>query len=193
MSQPLKHSYLKNFFSNNNEGKRGVTAVEFALVGPVFLYLLLGVLEVSLMLFGSTIVDGATHSAARKIRTGAAQTSGDATATFQTELCAELFAIYDCDDLTFDVRTFTSFSAATIPDIKINGLGDLVYDDGDDDDSNDVLYVTEFTTGGAGDIVVVRVIYSWEFYTPFIGDLFADNGNTKFLSTAAVFRSEPYE
>ncbi|NQW02349.1 MAG: pilus assembly protein [Rhodospirillales bacterium] len=181
-----------SLFSRERRANQGIVAVEFALIAPVFLYLLMGILEVSIMFLATTVVDGATYAAARKIRTGEAQLSGDATTTFQTELCAELVGVYNCDDITLDVRTFSSFSTVTIPDIKINGDGDLVFDDGDDDDTNDVLYVTEFTTGGSGDIVVARVIYSWEFATPFIGVLFADNGTAKFLSTTAVFRSEPY-
>jgi len=187
-----RRSALVSLFSRERRANQGIVAVEFALIAPVFLYLLMGILEVSIMFLATTVVDGATYAAARKIRTGEAQLSGDATTTFQTELCAELVGVYNCDDITLDVRTFSSFSTVTIPDIKINGDGDLVFDDGDDDDTNDVLYVTEFTTGGSGDIVVARVIYSWEFATPFIGVLFADNGTAKFLSTTAVFRSEPY-
>ena len=92
-----------------------------------------------------------------------------------------------------DVKTFATFSTATIADLIVNGNGDLVYDDGDDDDSNDVLYVTEFSAGGAGEITVVRAIYYWDFTTPFIGNMLAENGTSKYLSTTVVFRNEPYE
>lgn len=181
---------VKRLFSSDC---RGVVAIEFALIAPVFLYLLFGIIEVSLVLYASTVVDGATQAAARKIRTGEAQLSGSTQATFQTELCDEMGSIFDCNDVTLDVKTFSSFSSATIPDLTINGNGDLVYVDGDDDDSNDVVYVTEFTAGGAGDINVVRVIYSWDFFTPYIGNLLGDNDNSKYMSTTAVFRNEPYD
>lgn len=172
-----------------------MTAVETALIMPVFLYFLIGILEVSLLFFTTTVVDGAIQDSARKILTGQAQLSGDTLTTFQTELCSSLLGVYDCDDMTYDVKTFTSFSTVTIADVRVNGNGDVVYDDGDDpvNDDNDVLYTTEFTPGGSGEITVVRVTYSWNFFTPLIGGLLGDSGNSKFLSSTTVFRNEPYE
>jgi Flp pilus assembly protein TadG len=186
---------LKKIFSKDLKARQGVVAVELALIAPVFLYFLMGIIEVSLLLFGSTVVDGAAQSAARTIRTGSAQLSGDTLSAFNTELCSSLGGIYDCDDITLDVRTFDTFSAVTIPVLRINGNGDLVYDDEDDpiNDDNDVEFEAEFTPGGASEINVVRVIYSWAFFTPFIGDVLADDGNSKYLSTTVVFRNEPYE
>ncbi len=191
----MKVKKFRKLFSKEPSANRGIVAVEFALIAPAFLYLLMGILEVSLMLFASTVIDGGAQSAARTIRTGAAQLSGNTLSYFNTELCSSISGIYDCNDITLDVRTFSSFSTITIPILRINGYGNLVYDDEDDpiDDDNDVLFVPEFTPGGAGDINVVRVTYSWEFFTPFIGDLLADDGNAKYLSTTVVFRIEPYE
>ncbi|MEQ8666818.1 MAG: TadE/TadG family type IV pilus assembly protein [Rhodospirillales bacterium] len=173
--------------------RRGVTAVEFALVAPVFLYLLIGIFEVALMMFGIAMVETAAQNAARQLLTGTAQSSGDAEAAFQTELCNNLTVVYDCNDIILDVRTYASFTAVTIPDIKINGNGDLVYEDGDNDDSNDVLFTAEFSAGGASEIMVVRAIYSWDFATPYIGTLIGDSSGRKSLQTTVVFRSEPYQ
>lgn len=173
--------------------RRAVTAVEFALVAPVFLYFLIGIFEVALMMFGISVVETATQDAARQLLTGTAQTSGDPESTFKTELCSNLTVLYDCNDITLDVRTYGSFAAVTIPDVKINGNGDLVFDDGDEDDSNDVLFAAEFTPGGASAITVVRAIYSWNFATPFIGTLIGDASGSKSMTTTVVFRTEPYE
>ena len=173
--------------------EHGVTAVEFALVAPVFLYFLIGIFEIALMMFGIALVESATQDAARRLLTGQAQQSGNAQTSFRTELCNTLVVVYDCNDIMLDVRTYGSFSSVVIPDVRVNGNGDLVIDDGDADDSNDVLYVNEFTPGGAGEISVVKAIYTWDFSTPFIGRFLSDNGTSKNLSTTVVFRSEPYE
>lgn len=172
--------------------RRGVTAVEFGLVAPVFLYFLIGIFEVATMMFGIALVETATQDAARRLLTGQAQQSADPAVTFRTELCNTLIVIYDCNDIILDVRTYGDFASVVIPDVRINGNGDLVIDDGDNDDSNDVLYVAAFTPGGASEITVVKAIYTWSFATPFIGRFMTDNGSSKNLSTTAVFRNEPY-
>jgi len=187
------YNRLRAFFSPARHGERGVTTIEFALIAPVFLYLLFGIIEVSLLLFTSSVVEGGAQTAARKIRTGAAQLSGDTEGTFTTELCSAISSMYDCNDVSVNVSTFSTFSGVSIPDVKINGNGDLVYEDGDGNDDNDMLFATEFTPGGASEISVVHVIYSWEFYTPLIGALMSDNGTSISLSTTVVFRNEPYE
>ena len=184
-----------DLFSKGRHGRQGAIAIEFALILPVFLYLLVGILEVSVLFFTTTVVDGEIEDAARKIRTGEAQLSGDTLSTFQTELCSSLLGVYDCSNMSYDVQTFSSFSTVSVPDLRVNGNGDTVYDDYDDpvNDDNDVLYVTEFTPGGSGEITVIRVTYSYGFITPLIGGLLGDSGNSKLLSSTAVFRNEPYE
>ncbi len=191
-SKSQKHNWFRDFFGDKHRGTQGVVALEFALIAPVFLYLLMGILEVSILLFANSVVDGAAQSAARKIRTGEAQQSGDTEATFRTELCAGITTIYDCDDIMLNVSSHSTFSSVTIPDVKINENGDLVYEDGDDDASNDVLYTASVSAGGASEISVVHVIYSWDFATPLIGNLVGD-GSSISLFTTVVFRNEPYE
>jgi len=166
--------------------RAGVSAVEFALIAPAFMYLLIGILEMAMMFFTVTVVDGAVQDAGRQIRTGQAQLSGNTLATFQTQLCNSLGSVYDCNTMTFDVKTFSTFSTVTIPTLTINEDGDLVDENGD-------VYVTEFTAGGAGQITVVRVIYSWDFFTPLIGELMGGSDSSRLLFSTTVFRNEPYE
>ncbi len=54
-------------------GEGGATAVEFAIVGSVFLMLLLAIFELGFMVFVQSVLDGSARSAARMIRTGQAQ------------------------------------------------------------------------------------------------------------------------
>ena len=172
-------------FANGHKGCQGVTAIEFALILPIFAYFLVGILEVSLLFFTSVIVDGAAQDAARKIRTGQAQLSGNAFTAFQNEICGSVFT-YDCNNMTYDVKTFTTFSAVSLPILHLDADGNLV-------DEFDNPYTPEFTVGGPGAISVVRVIYPYDFFTPLIGGLLGDSNNSRLMSTTAVFRNEPYE
>jgi Flp pilus assembly protein TadG len=49
---------------------KGVTALETAIVMPVFLLLIFGIIEFGLMMHVSSLVENATHEAARKGSTG---------------------------------------------------------------------------------------------------------------------------
>ncbi len=157
---------------------RGVTAIEFALIFPVFALLLIGTLEVALMFIPSTVVEGAVAEAGRRVRTGQIQEEADPVAAFETAVCAALSGIRSCSSLTFDVRSFSSFSTVSMP---------IEYDEDDE-------LITEFNTGGTGDIVAVRVIYYYQFYTPMMGQFFGDSAGTnrRLMASTAVFRNEPY-
>src|SRR5450755_2116199 len=86
-----------------------------ALIAPVFLTLVFAILEIGFMMSTNAVMNGAARDAARQIRTGQAQGSGDAIGTFKTALCNELTGYIACGDLVFDVRSFASFSAVTLP------------------------------------------------------------------------------
>ncbi len=177
MSSRHRFNFLKPFtrFLRN---ERGATAVEYALVGPIFLLLLVGQFELAYMMFTSVIVDGATASAARLVRTGQVQTAADPVAAFQTQLCNRLYGVISCNKLSYDVRTSSTFAGIT--------FGLTFDEDGTPTDAG-------FSTGTVGDIVVVTVTYRWTFYTPMVYTLFGDSqGTTKRIYSTAVFRNEPY-
>ena len=158
--------------------RSGVTAVETALIMPVFLLLCFGIIEVSILHLAASNIEGQVAVAARQIRTGNIQKSGDPLGEFNRQLCGEVTFI-DCADLIVDVRNFPSF-------------GDVVFGEYFDDEGNPTD--NEFNPGGAGDTVLVRVAYRWEILTPFLAPYLGDGGGgTKLLHAAAVFRSEPYD
>ena len=182
----MRRTSIARLFLRFIRDPKGVTAIEFAMIFPVFAYLFIGILEVSLLFLTTTVVDDAIQDSARMIRTGQAQLSGSAATTFQDELCGSLLGLYDCDDMTIEVKTYSAFSNINLPTISLNEAGELV-----DEDNNS--YSAGFDPGGPGDISVVRVVYSYDFFTPLIGAVLGDGDNTKLLSATAVFRNEPYE
>lgn len=158
--------------------RSGVTAVETALIMPLFLLLCFGIIEVSMLHLAASNIEGQVAVAARQIRTGNIQKSGDPLGEFNRLLCGEVTFI-DCADLIVDVRNFPSF-------------GVVVFDEYFDDEGNPTD--NEFNPGGAGETVLVRVAYRWKILTPFLAPYLGDgSGDAKLLHAAAVFRSEPYD
>lgn len=156
----------------------GVAAIEAALIMPPFLIMCFGIIEVAMLYFVATALEGQVALASRQIRTGTVQESGDPVGEFQKLLC-EGTTFVKCGDLIFDVRNFGSFGEINYPDF---------YDNDNQPNGN------EFLPGGSGDIVLVRVAYKWEITTPFLDVYLGDGGGaTKLLHSAAVFKTEPYD
>jgi len=157
--------------------ERGTALIEFAMVGPPFLLFLVGILEISVMFFTGSVMEGATKEVARQIRTGQVQESADPLATFQSEVCDALLNVVDCSDVIFNVRTFSSFSAVSMP-IEMDEDGNIIN--------------TTFAPGGSGAVTVVRAVYRWDFVTPMIRYVMpAGLGGHTLVSTVA-FQNEPY-
>ncbi|MBM3517272.1 MAG: pilus assembly protein [Alphaproteobacteria bacterium] len=159
-------------------GRAGAVAIEAALIIPVFVGLLIALVEIIMMFVTGIILEGAAADAARQIRTGEAQGSPDPLATFQTRLCDSLFRLVDCGDLVFDVRNFGGFTTIVVEPVP-------------DEEGN--LADPGFSLGDSGEVVIVRMSYRWNFATPCVGYLVSDNDtNSRLLLSTAVFRNEPF-
>ena len=87
--------------------KDGTTSVEFALLFIPYLFLTLGIIELSVMYGAASLLEGATGSAARMLRTGQIQQSNqDPETMFRQRLCqADIFFVFFrsfCSPLTLE-------------------------------------------------------------------------------------------
>ncbi len=170
-------SRLRRPFRPFVRDERGGALMEFALVAPPFFLLLVGSLEVALMYFAGAVMEGATKEAARQIRTGQVQMSGSPLTTFQDELCSSLAGIIDCSKVVFNVQTFESFSAASMP-IEFDEDGEIIN--------------TAFSPGGSSAVTVVRSMYRWNFVTPLIDKAMPAGLGGHLLVSTVAFQTEPY-
>ncbi len=159
----------------------GSAAVEFAIVAIPFFFLLLGLIEVCMIFIMSTILENAVQESARPIRTGDVQSGGMNAADFRTSVCDQLMSLLNCNEnLHIDVRTLSNFGAG-VPPRAIDEDGNL--------DTSGFTY----QLGGPNDIVSVRVFYEWGLITPILSKPLSNlSGNKHLLSSATVFRTEPY-
>lgn len=174
----IKH--LKRF----SRAERGATALEFAIIGTPFLVLLFGVIELGLVFMVSITLQNATDAAARKIRTGQFQTGGATSKSdFKTQVCSYMSWLQSsCSaNLTVDVQTFTNFTNQS----NTGAVNAAQFNPNS----------TCFTTGVAGDIVLVRTYYQWTIFTPLLNAALVNMGTgsgKRLISAAASFRNEPY-
>lgn len=162
--------------------KRGIAAVEFALIAVPFFFLIFGLLEVCVIFIMASVLEHGASEASRAIRTGQFQQGGFGELAFKNAVCAELFDLMSCGDkLSLDVQTFSSFAGTGNPSPIDPDTGDL-------DDSG-----FGFAPGGQNSIVVIRVFYEWDLMIPLMSKPLANmSGDRRLLQATVAFRNEPF-
>lgn len=160
--------------------QNGAVALEFGLIALPFFGIIFAILETCLVFLTGQALETAVTDASRLIFTGQAQTASFDAAKFKTEVCKRLTTLVNCSsDVYIDVRSFDSFTAASIPQPTLNG--DLV--------TNNL----QFSPGTAGKIVVVRAFLAYKIYTTILSPNLANlSGNKRLIMATASFRNEPY-
>lgn len=174
------------------DDRRGMAAVEFALVLPSFLLLIIGAFEITLILFVSGSLESAVLTASRYGITG------DGGATRETrirEIIAErTFGFVDMAKVTISTKIYPSFSSIGQPepfdDKNKNGKRDKsetftdVNGNGTWDDD-----MGKSGAGGGGDVVLYEVSYATRSMTK----LFEPIIGTVTHHATTVVRNEPYK
>jgi Flp pilus assembly pilin Flp len=183
MPSAIPTASVKGAWRRFRRNRRGSAAVEFALVAPMFFALLFAIIETGIMFFASQVLESVTQDAARAVMTGQAQTAGLDQAHFKsTDVCppASLASvIFNCNNISVDVESYKSFGSITFaPQIDANG---------------NFINNTQYSPGGACDIVVVKLSYQWQLYVTGLGYNIANlTGGKRLLSGTAAFQNEPY-
>ncbi|MDE1153521.1 MAG: pilus assembly protein [Micavibrio sp.] len=173
---------MRRNFKRWLRGDDAATAVEFAMVVPPLLTLIIGILEVSMFFAAGTVLEGGSAQAARLIRTGQVQMSSDPQKTFATSLCSNIKAMLDCTKVQYEVIEATGDTflnaATTKPTI----------------DSNGNLVPKSFASGKSNSVIIVRSYYKWEFFTPYLGSMMTGSMDKNWLPlmSTVVIKSEPY-
>src|SRR6185295_6541314 len=86
--------------------ERGSAAVEFAVIAPVFFFLLFVIAETALVFIAEQVMDNAVFETARLIRTGQAQSMSKT--QFTTEVCNRMSVFVNCTSPGFflDVKSY---------------------------------------------------------------------------------------
>jgi len=171
----------RSIFRRFRRSRRGSAAVEFALVAPVFFALLFAIVETALMFFASQVLETITQDSARMIETGQAQSASYDAAAFKTNVvCPQIVALFTCNNIYVDVKSYSSFTTVTI-NSEIDATGSFT--------SGNLKYCP----GNAGDIVVVRLFYQWPLFVTGLGYNISNlAGNQRLLVATAAFRNEPF-
>lgn len=175
--------------------RAGATALEFALVAPLFLYLMMGAAELALVFAAQLLLDNATHDAARTGRTGFVATDSTQDATVKAIISDQAGLLMDADAIAIASKSYSGFDTLGTAEPFVDANGNGVRDDGENftDVNGNGAYDTDQGTdgyGGAGEVVLYTVSYQWKLVTPLIGAVIGTDGAVTLASTAIV-QNEP--
>lgn len=162
--------------------RRGATAVEFAMISPLFFGSLFAIMETGTLYLKATAIEAGVEEAKRVTMTGqvaAGSTPALQQSAFRTAFCNQASWIISCADVKFDVRSFAVFGAAAMPNPIVNG----VFNAG----------ALQFDPGKPCQIVVIRAYYETTSLTARIrNDVSNLNSGNVLLAGSAAFKNEPY-
>ena len=174
------------------EDCRAATLVEFAMVAPVFLLLLMGSFDLGHTLYVRSTLQGALQDAGR----GSGLEGGaDSQQEIDDYVAAQVRSVAPKARVTFDRRNYAEFSDVGTPEDFVDANGNGVYDDDEcftDENGNGQWDsdVGEDGQGGAEDVVVYRVDVAYDRSFPLwkmIG-----LGDEARLSSTTTLRNQPF-
>ncbi len=173
----------------------GVTAVEFAFIAPVFLMMVFGVIEFSMVSFASTVMESATSITSRTGKTGYTDTGVTRQQMIINTITSRTAGLLDPRKIGISTEVYSTFSNVGQPEpcirpttppcpgtpgtnfVDVNGNGQWDSDMG------------SAGLGNQGDVVVYTVTYPWPIITPLISSII---GNTYIITARTVVRNEPF-
>jgi Flp pilus assembly protein TadG len=158
-------------FGRFGAAQEGASAVEFALIAPAFIAVLIAIFQVGVFLFAQQSLQNAAVEAGRQLMTGQAQT--DTQSQFKNRICPAYLpsVLFNCNSLTVVVQSYTSFTGANTA----------------------CNQSATYNPGTPGEVVVVQLVYPWTVVTGPLGFALSHlpNGAATMCGVTA-FRVEPY-
>jgi Flp pilus assembly protein TadG len=150
---------------------RGATAVEFALLAPVFLIVFLGIFEIGAVMTIQTTLELAVLEVSRFGRTGSIVAGETAQQTAASLVNAYSLGLMDSSKVVLTVTPYSSFSAMPLrSQAPMDGSQNF---------------------GEGGQPVLYTLSYKWNYFTPLVGKLLSSSGSTTLISSAVV-QNEPF-
>jgi Flp pilus assembly protein TadG len=164
---------------------RATTAVEFAIVSPLVIALILGAMQIAVIYLAQAELENAAEQAARVVMTNQAPVSGSSgQASFATTVCGYLPALFSCSSVMVDLQAQSISPASS--DALILTPPTLTYGS-----SGQVTNSWNYNPGSPGKLMILRVMYQWPVFSGPLGLVFSDLANgTLFISSTQVFQNE---
>lgn len=173
--------------------RNGVSVVEFALIAPVLLTMLMGLLDLAYNMYTAQMLQGAIQNAARQ---STLEGAGNREAAINATVATAVRAIAPNAVLSFSRKSYSSFSEAGRPEDYEDQNANGTCDNGElfEDANGNGNWDADFGTagfGGARDAVVYNVTVTYERPFPVFA-LIPGQTSTSTLNTTTILRNQPF-
>jgi Flp pilus assembly protein TadG len=170
--------------------RAGVSAIEFAMVAPVLILLIVETLQAGFYFYTSASLNHATQYAARQVLVGAVEQQGLTAAQFRNQiLCPQLPATMSCGNV---ITNIVNVPEGTSP----NGFYAFVNADQTGvTPPNMNNNQTSFCPGSTGSYIYIQVYYAMPLISPIwlaAGSTSWNGSSVHFVSSYAAFKNEPF-
>jgi len=145
----------------------GASALEFALIAPVMMLMLMGSVEFSLIMYAQSVLSNAVYNGSRMGKTGYATTGQTRLQSVVALVNQRAGGLFDTSKITITTQSYNQWSQ-----ISPGNPG-----------SSDM--------GNSGQVVVYVFSYPWTIYTPIMQNFIGTNG-VYTLTARLVVQNEPW-
>ncbi len=175
-------------------GNEGVATLEFAMIAPVLLLLMMGIVEFSLVTFTMSVMEGATSYTARYGKTGYTAAGSTREEQIVANIENRTGGLLDPDNIDISTQVYSAFDNVGDPEPFTDTNNNLTYNVGEpySDINGNSQWDADMGDAGLGDandVVVYTVSYPWNLMTPIIGAII---GSTFNITVRTVVKNEPY-
>jgi Flp pilus assembly protein TadG len=170
----------------------GATIVEFGMVAPILMLAVMGVFDMAHNIYTSAIMQGAIQKNARD---ASIEGAVSITATLDARVTAAVRQVMPQANLTFDRKSYSSFTDVKQPEdfTDVDGDGSCDNNEPFEDANGNGTYDTDrgiAGLGGARDAVLYTVTVTYPRAFPLAS--FAGMPNQVTFTTQTVLRNQPY-
>lgn len=174
----------------------GAAAVDFAIVGPALVLLLIGILEVSTLMITQSLLQSAVTEAARTGITGQGRDGLSREEAIRRAVERLGGSLLQVERIRLETLVYPSFDSVGRPEPFTDANGNGRRDPGEPftDVNGNGRWDEDMgrpDLGGPNDVVLYRVRYDWEPMTPLVRGLLPNGGQLTLRSSYAV-RNEPF-
>ena len=186
--------HIRQKLTELRRNKDGVTAIEFAFIAPVLVLMVMSTLEVSLIMYARSIMEGGSFLSSRTGKTGYAADGLTQQETIIASLNERAGILMDTDNIHVAPRSYGSFSDVGEPEPFVDTNGNSQRDFGENytDVNNNGQYDEDMgfeSYGESAQITMYTITYDWPVFTPILHPFF---GDTKTITAVTVVKNEPY-
>jgi Flp pilus assembly protein TadG len=186
----IPRSSVRSLIGALHRDQGGVAAIEFAVIAPVFMVLLMGTFNIGQMAYGTAVLNGAVQQAARN---SSLETANTQAADQMVERAAG--PVFPGATFTSERTSYRDFADISRPEAFSDQDGNGTCDNNESyvDENGDGEWnadIGQSGNGGAGDVVVytVSVTYQPVFRVPFTPEQWAQTT----LTARALKKNQPF-